>query len=91
MSIEKKYEKLKALLTENKKWPLLYMFKFIAPNQDGKVQDVVDLLPKHGTVTYKHTKNLKYVSVTCKASMKSADAIIEVTSKISEIKGVISL
>ncbi len=85
------YTKLKELLAQNKKWPLLYMFKFIVPNTDGKVQNVVDQLPKHGTVTFKHTKNLKYVSVTCKASMKSPEAIIEVTNTISSIDGVMSL
>ncbi len=85
------YAKLKELLAQNKKWPLLYMFKFIIPNAEGKVQQVVDLLPKHGTVTYKHTKNLKYVSVTCKASMKSPEAIIDVTNTISSIDGVMSL
>ncbi|MBR8538039.1 DUF493 family protein [Carboxylicivirga mesophila] len=87
----KEYEKLKELLAQNKKWPLLYMFKFIVPNADGKVQRVVDLLPKHGKVSYKHTKNLKYVSVTCTASMKSPEAIIEVTNNISSINGVMSL
>ncbi len=87
----KDYDKLKALLAQNKKWPLLYMFKFIVPNTEGKVQKVVDLLPKHGTTTFNHTKSLKYVSVTCKVSMKSADAIIEVTNKISSIDGVMSL
>lgn len=90
MSI-KDYDKLKELLAHNKKWPLLYMFKFIVPNEEGKVQKVVDLLPKHGTVTFNHTKSLKFVSVTCKASMKSPDAIIEVTNNISSIPGVMSL
>ncbi len=85
------YEKLKTLLAENKKWPLLYMFKFIVPNKEGKVQTVVDLLPKHGSFSYKHTKNLKYVSVTCKVSIKSAEAIIELTDKVASIEGVMPL
>ena len=85
------YTKLKELLAQNKKWPMLYMFKFIVPNEGDKVKQVVELLPKHGNVSYNHTKNLKYVSVTCKVSMKSANAIIEVTSKIAAIKGVMSL
>ncbi len=87
----KDYEKLRELLLENKKWPLLYMFKFIVPNKDGMVDKVVSMLPKHGTFSYNHTKNLKHVAITCKASMKSADAIIEVTEKIAIIDGVISL
>lgn len=85
------YDKLKALLLENKKWPMLYMFKFIVPNSDGRVEQVVDLLPKHGTVSYKHTKNLKHVSVTCKVSMKSAEAIIDISEKVAAVPGVISL
>lgn len=85
------YAKLKELLAQNKKWPMLYMFKFIVPNEGNKVKQVVELLPKHGNVTYKHTKNLKYVSVTCKVSMKSANAIIDVTSKVASIEGVMSL
>ena len=85
------FEKLRKQLLENKTWPLRYMFKFIVPNQDGKVDRVVSLLPKHGTVTFKHTKNLRHVSVTCVVSMKSADAIIEVTKNASAIEGVIAL
>lgn len=85
------YEKLKALLLENKKWPLLYMFKFIVPNSEGRVEKVVEMLPKHGSISYKHTKNLKHVSVTCKVSMKNADAIIAVSEKVAQIPGVISL
>jgi len=88
---QQNYDKLKELLAENKKWPLLYMFKFIVPNNEGKVQTVIDMLPKHGTVSFKHTKNLKYVSVTCKVSMKNAESIIELTDKVSSIEGVMAL
>ncbi|MCU4174801.1 DUF493 family protein [Carboxylicivirga sp. N1Y90] len=85
------YDKLKELLLQNKKWPMLYLFKFIVPNSDGKVEKVVSLLPKHGKVSYRHTKNLKHVSVSCKVSMKNADAIIDISQKVAEIPGVISL
>ena len=87
----KKYGKLLEKLEENKKWPLLYMFKFIAPNEDGKVKKVVALLPKNGDISYRHTKNLKFVSITCKASMPSAQSIVEVTSQVNKIDGVMSL
>lgn len=85
------YGQLLEKLNENKKWPLLYMFKFIAPNEDGKVKEVVSLLPKNGEITYKHTKNLKFVSITCKVKMASAQTIIEVTSEINKIEGILSL
>jgi hypothetical protein len=85
------YEKLRELLLKNEKWPLLYMFKFIVPNKEGKVNEVVSLLPESGEITYKHTENLKFVSVTCKANMHSADAIIVLTDQIASIPGIIAL
>jgi hypothetical protein len=85
------YEKLRELLLRNEQWPLVYMFKFIVPNSDGKVNEVVALLPNEGELSYKHTQNLKYVSVTCKATMHSVDSIILLTDQIASIKGVIVL
>lgn len=85
------YDKLREQLLLNKEWPLKYMFKFIVPNQDDKVEQVKALLPKDGKVTYKHTKNLKHVSVTCIADMPSADDIIMVSDSVASITGVISI
>ena len=89
--VKQDYEKLRELLLENKKWPMVYMFKFIVPNTNNNVEKVVGMLPNHGTISYNHTKNLKHVAITCKASMKSANAIIEITEKIATMEGVISL
>lgn len=84
-------ERLRALLLENKKWPMKYMFKFIAPNTDNKVNLVVACLPQDGRVTYNHTKNLRHVAITCVAQVDNADQIIDVTQKALSIPGVISL
>ncbi len=85
------YNKLRELLSKNKKWPLLYMFKFIVPNKEGKVDQVVALLPTTGEISFKHTKNLRHVSITCKVKISEADEIIDITQKASGIEGVISL
>jgi hypothetical protein len=87
----KDFEKLRELLLKNEQWPLVYMFKFIVPNSGGKVNEVVALLPIEGELSFKHTQNLKFVSVTCKATMDSADAIILITDKAATIPGVIAL
>ncbi|WP_319231012.1 DUF493 family protein [Draconibacterium orientale] len=86
-----KYKNLRYRLMESEKWPLKYMFKFIVPNEAGKVDQVKALLPKGGKVTFKHTANLKHVSVTCVALMESADQIIVITEKADKIEGVIVL
>ena len=89
--IDQNMERLRALLLENKKWPMTYMFKFIAPNTENKVERVVECLPKNGRITYNHTKNLRHVAITCVAEVDNADQIIEVTQKALSIQGVISL
>ncbi|HBH47949.1 MAG TPA: hypothetical protein DDX98_04885, partial [Bacteroidales bacterium] len=68
-----------------------YMFKFIVPNNEGKVEQIKNLLPKDGEISYKHTDNLKHVSVTCVALMKDADEIVLLTERVSEIDGVMVL
>ena len=86
-----KYKNLRYRLMETESWPLKYMFKFIIPNEEGKVDLVKTLLPTEGEVSFKHTANLKHVSVTCVAWMKSADQIVEITEKVDKIEGVIIL
>jgi hypothetical protein len=84
-------EKLRLQLLNNKQWPLNYMFKFIVPNREGKVDQVVQLLPTSGKTSFRHTPNLQYVSVTCVTMMSTADEIITVTARINQIEGVIAL
>lgn len=85
------YNNFRQALLEEKTWPLKYMFKFIVPNTDGKVDLVKGMLPQNGVFSYKHTANLKYVSVTCTATMSNPDAIINVTQQATSVGGVIAL
>lgn len=85
------FDGLRNKLLENKNWPLKYMFKFIVPNKNGNVDKVVGTLPEHGQNSFKTTKNLKHVSVTCIAHMHSADDIIYILAAVSKIKGVMIL
>ncbi len=91
MKTKEKYLKLKELLDDNKKWPLRYMFKFIVPNNNGKVELAKEMMPHGSQLKYKHTKNLKFVSITCVADMKSSNDIIALTQQLEEIEGVMSL
>lgn len=85
------FKGLREKLLENKHWPIHYMFKFIVPNKDGKVEQITSLLPADGELSFKHTKNLKFVSVTCVAYMDSADEIVHILHKASLIEDVLSL
>ncbi len=87
----KDYRKLRKALAETESWPQLYMFKFIVPNQHGKVDKVVALLPEKGEVSFNHTKSMRHVAVTCKVKMKNPDEVIKITQEITSIEGVIDL
>ncbi|MGQ8338794.1 DUF493 family protein [Sunxiuqinia sp. A32] len=85
------YKNLRYRLMETEEWPLEYMFKFITPNNGGKVEQIKAILPDHGKISFKHTSNLKHVAITCVAVMEDADQIIEVTEKVGRIEEVIIL
>lgn len=85
------YDTLRYRLLEIDNWPVKYMFKFIVPNQDGKVDRVIKILEDSGDLSFKHTKSLSHVSVTCVALMNNADEIIDITEQAGRIEGVMVL
>ncbi|PWE01331.1 DUF493 family protein [Marinilabilia rubra] len=87
----KDYRRLRKILAESDNWPQLYMFKFIVPNQHGKVDKVVALLPEKADISFKHTKSMRHVSVTCKAVMQTPDDVVKITQEATAIEGVFSL
>ncbi len=88
--MDKKFDKaaFKQKLESSGEFPLLYMFKFIVPM--GRENEVGALLPKN-EIVLKPSSGGKYVSVTIQAMMDSADQIINIYEKASEIEGVISM
>jgi len=86
-----KNKKLKEFLSENKNWPLSYMFKCIVPNNKDLINRVVALLPFQGEFAFKNSKNNKYVSISCIAQMENAQKIIDITENISKIPDVMIL
>lgn len=87
----KKEESLLELLNKNEKWPLRYMFKFIAQNDEKLIEEVKNLLPINGTIDYKKSKGNKYIAITCIADMPTAQSIVDTTEKVGRIKGILSL
>lgn len=91
MSFNEDITRFREKLNETTEWPSSYMFKFVVPNQDGKVDKVKDILSPYGIITFKNTKNLKFVSITCISQMPDADQIIDITVQITSIEGVMAL
>jgi uncharacterized protein len=85
------FDTLREHLTRDITWPSVYMFKFIAPAENRIFALLHDLFPHQAEFTNRHSAGGKYVSITVKEMMLSADEVIERYQKASAIEGVIVL
>ena len=88
---ESDWASLKAKLEEEGGFPKVYMFKFIIPSDNQKLALVQSLFGPEAIVTMRSSKNGKYVSVSAKELMLSADNIIARYKRGMEIEGVMAL
>lgn len=84
------FDKLKTQLNDQD-WPAVYLFKFICPGDDACLAKVTALFNAESEINLRHSRNGKYISVSVKEVMLSADAIISIYQDAAKIKGVISL
>ncbi|MEY4974021.1 MAG: hypothetical protein RLZZ55_809 [Bacteroidota bacterium] len=76
---------------EQQEWPNIYLFKFIVPNDNQHLAQVSALFEENSEVVFHESQTGKYVSVSAKEVMLSAQTIIEVYERASKIPGIISL
>ena len=89
---EEFYSKLRISLEETTEFPSKYMFKFIIPAEEKKVNQIVSLFDNAGAVIHtKPSKTGKYKSLTILVKMNNADEVILKYREVGEIEGVISL
>ena len=87
------YEKLEKKLEEHSEWPSRYMFKFIVPTS----QEKVDQLKQHfsdmdARIDLKHSKKGAYTSVSIVLVMNSPQRVIQKYKQVgNNVEGVISL
>ena len=67
------------------------MFKFIAPNQTGRIEAVLAVFPDEVRVERKSSGGGKYVSLTIWEEMASADAVFERYAAVGRIGGIFAL
>jgi len=84
-------ENAKSILWAQQKWPGIYFFKFIVPNDKVKLDLVRKLFRSEEDITYRTSKDIKFISLSCKQEMKNPDEVLAVYQKAGEIEGVISL
>jgi len=84
-------EKIKSMLWAEQKWPGIYYFKFIVPNDKVKLEQVKKLFKFEGDITYRTSRDIRFIALSCKQEMKNPDEVLALYLKASEIEGVISL
>ncbi|HEX4888282.1 MAG TPA: DUF493 family protein [Luteibaculaceae bacterium] len=90
MNLEEE-RKLRAQLEQMHNWPDVYMYKFVLPNDDEKLATLMTYFTQSADVQVKQSSAGKYIAITVKEVMMSADAVIERYKSIKAIEGLLSL
>jgi len=86
------YKKLKKSLKKDTQWPALYLYKFIIPTNESKIEEIEAIFKNtYAEITKRDSSKGTYTSISIKVNMKSPDAVIEKYKKVSKVEGVISL
>ncbi len=86
------YIKLKEQLEATTTFPADYLYKFIVPTTKNQVKEVEDLFKNtKAKIETKASKTGKFISVSVKLKISSADKVIDFYKKAGQIEGIISL
>lgn len=89
---EEFYVRLKEELSNTSLWPSEYLYKFIVPTDQNKIDEIENAFNNIGAVINTSvSKTGKYTSVSVNVRMKNPDAVIEKYIQVSNIEGIISL
>ena len=83
--------RLRESLDKVHEWPSLYMFKFIFEPEETRLKQVLALFPEESEILRKYSVGGKYLSITVREVMMSADDVVDRYDKASVIQGVIVL
>ena len=73
------------------KWPSVYLFKFIMPNDSDLIWKVIQNFDEDAIVKRSSSKTAKYVAINIEQMMLNSEIVIKKYEQISKLKGVISL
>lgn len=89
---EEFYERLKTELDNTNTWPAEYLFKFIVPTDQEKIEAIKNAFDSLGAVIKtSQSKTAKFTSLSVDVQMKSAQEIIDKYIEVSTIEGIVSL
>jgi uncharacterized protein len=89
--MDERLSKLKEALDKNFKGPAVYMFKFIVPNNNKALAQVMSLFDDSSIISSRQSSNGKYMSVTAREISLDVESIIEKYKLAFQIEGLIAL
>jgi putative lipoic acid-binding regulatory protein len=84
-------DRLTQRLNEVHKWPSVFLFKMVFEPNAGRLERVLALFPPESEVLRKYSASGRYLSISVKEVMMSAEEVVERYDKASSIPGVIVL
>jgi hypothetical protein len=91
MMNEEAKDRLRQRLNEVHQWPSVYMFKFIMEPDNERLEALLRLFPAESEILRKYSTGGKYLSLTVKEVMMTAEDILERYEKAATIGGIIVL
>lgn len=87
------FKRLKEELDKStESWPLDYLYKFIVPNDENKIQQIESAFAdSDAKFTTKQSGKGNFISVSIRVMMPDADSIIDKYKQVSSVEGIISL
>jgi putative lipoic acid-binding regulatory protein len=85
------FESLKSKLDNISVWPHRYMYKFIVPGEDEKIQQVRALFSDVEKFSTRQSSKGNFISATAIVWVDNSDEIINTYKSAAEIEGIISL
>lgn len=86
------YKRLQEELDNTSTWPLDYLFKFIVPVSEEKVQKIKESFTgTQAQIDLKNSSTGKFTAVSVRVLMPSSQSIIDKYLELTKIEGIISL
>lgn len=91
MPHEEARNRMRKALDQVHEWPSVYMFKFIFEPDQDRLDKLLALFPPEAEVLRKYSKGGKYLSLTVREVMMSADEVVNRYDRVAGVEGVIAL
>lgn len=88
---QERLNQLRARLNEIHEWPSVFMFKFVLPNEEAKLEQLRQIFSESAEFKSRLSSKGNYISMTIREMMLDADDIFDRYRAASSIENIISL